>query len=294
MLFSRSGRSIFPLLPPYAAHAPNPNQGHIIALPPDGLTPYLGLRARLSQVWINRWTILLLLVLVRVLLAASGLQADMSTAKREALSACTSVESMGSSMASMPHYLSQGVNELTATGVEKAVSGLKSMLMLTITGVEELVLFIIKVLYQTYLCLFTLAVRGSVHVAVGVIKEAADFLNSTVKEVGDDIGKAVSTFESAFNKFLDGVNTVASAFGASVPTLTSTARSALWRTFSCLLQLIKGLTSSIVPFRPSMKSIISHKRSCAHLLKRSKSSSMNLSEHTLSIDLCYRFQQRNS
>ncbi|KAF7164214.1 hypothetical protein CNMCM5623_008879 [Aspergillus felis] len=219
MLFSRSGRSIFPLLPPYAAHAPSPNQGHIITLPPDGLTPYLGLRARLSQVWINRWTILLLLVLVRVLLAASGLQADMSTAKREALSACTSVESMGSSMASMPHYLSQGVNELTATGVEKAVSGLKSMLMLTITGVEELVLFIIKVLYQTYLCLFTLAVRGSVHVAVGVIEEAADFLNSTVKEVGDDIGKAVSTFESAFNKFLDGVNTVASAFGASVPTL---------------------------------------------------------------------------
>ncbi|EAW10558.1 pheromone-regulated protein PRM1 [Aspergillus clavatus NRRL 1] len=188
-------------------------------MPPDGLTPYLGLRARLSQVWINRWTILLLLVLVRVLMAASGLQADMGTAKREALSACSSVESMGSSMASMPHYLSQGVNELTASGVETAVSGLKSMLMLTVTGVEELVLFIIKVLYQTYLCLFTLAVRGSVHVAVGVIKDAADFLNSTVKEVGDDIGKVVSTFEDGFNKFLDSVNSVASVFGGSVPTL---------------------------------------------------------------------------
>ncbi|KAG9706476.1 hypothetical protein KCU77_g22649, partial [Aureobasidium melanogenum] len=33
------------------------------------LTPYLGLRARLSQVWINRWTILILLVLIRALLA---------------------------------------------------------------------------------------------------------------------------------------------------------------------------------------------------------------------------------
>ncbi|CRK20811.1 hypothetical protein BN1723_012162 [Verticillium longisporum] len=35
-------------------------------------TPYLSLRSRLSQIWINRWTILLLLVLVRVLLMVAG------------------------------------------------------------------------------------------------------------------------------------------------------------------------------------------------------------------------------
>src|SRR5699024_2039788 len=122
---------------------------------PHGITPYLGLRSRLSQVWINRWTILLLLILARVLIAVSGLESDMGSAKREALSACTSVESMGSSMASMPHYLSRGVNELTASSVEVAVSALKSTLMLMVTGVEEIVLFIINVMYQTYLCLIT-------------------------------------------------------------------------------------------------------------------------------------------
>jgi hypothetical protein len=36
------------------------------------LTPYLGLRARLSQVWLNRWTVLLLLVLARTLIAVAG------------------------------------------------------------------------------------------------------------------------------------------------------------------------------------------------------------------------------
>ncbi|PLB35108.1 pheromone-regulated protein PRM1 [Aspergillus candidus] len=207
-------RSIFPLLPPYS-HDPHGSQFRH----PDDLTPYLGLRARLSQVWINRWTILLLLVLVRVLIAVTGMETDMDKAHADALRACTTVESMGSSMASMPHYMAQGVNEVTASSVEHAVHALQSVLMLSLTAVEELVLFFIKVMYQTYLCLFTLAVRGSVQVAVGVIKDATEFLNSTVKEIGHDISKTVDTFESGLNKFLDGINSVASAFGGDVPKL---------------------------------------------------------------------------
>lgn len=219
MVFSKSGRTIFPLLPPYGAHDPNRADGRIIPINPYGITPFLGLRSRLSQVWLNRWTILLLLILARVLIAISGLNSDMGSAKREALSACTSVESMGSAMASMPHYLSRGVNELTASSVESAVHGLQSMLLMTLTGVEEILIFVINVMYQTYLCLITMAVRGSVHVAVGVLEDAADFLNSTVKTIGHDIHDTVDTFEDGLNKFLDGINSVASAFGGSVPTL---------------------------------------------------------------------------
>src|SRR5436853_7801841 len=59
-------------------------------------TPYLGLRARLSQIWINKWTVLLLLVLARVLLAVNNLDSDIAQAKSKALSSCTSVENVGS------------------------------------------------------------------------------------------------------------------------------------------------------------------------------------------------------
>ncbi|KAJ9353950.1 plasma membrane fusion protein prm1 [Paecilomyces variotii] len=218
MPFLRSGRSIFPLLPPYAAHDP---QGSAQPLHPDGITPYLGLRSRLSQVWINRWTILLLLVLARTLLAVSSLNNDMASAKREALSACTTVESMGSAMASMPHYMSQGVNELTASGVEKAVNGLMSMLTLTVTGVEELVVFFINTMTSTYLCLITLAVRGSAEVALSLIKDASDFLNKTLPDIGSDIHSTIDTFQSSLNDFIKDINSVTSALGADkqIPTL---------------------------------------------------------------------------
>ena len=179
----------------------------------QNITPYLGLRSRLSQVWINRWTILLFLVLVRVLIAVAGLNYDIASAKTEAMSACSSVEDMGSTMASMPHYLAAGVNELAASGVEKAVHGLMSMLTLTITGVEELIIFFVHIMTSTYLCLITLLVRGALHVALKVIEEAADFLNNTLRGISDDLGKAVGGFEKDFNKFTGALNSVPKIFG---------------------------------------------------------------------------------
>ncbi|ERF74229.1 Plasma membrane fusion protein PRM1 [Endocarpon pusillum Z07020] len=176
------------------------------------ITPYLGLRARLSQVWINRWTILLLLVLARSLIAVSGLKNDLDSARREALSACSSVESMGSAMASMPHYMAQGVNELTATGVERAVNGLMEMTTMSVTGVEEIVLFVINMMTSTYVCLITLAVGGSLHVALKVVEDAQDALNKAIDGIGEDMGKAVQGFEDTYKSFIDALDKVSLGF----------------------------------------------------------------------------------
>lgn len=192
----------------YAAH-PSPRPA------PDPLpylTPYLGLRARLSQIWINRWTVLLLLVLIRTLFAIASLDDNLGSARKQALSACNSVEHAGSVMASMPHYMSDGVNQLTADGIDKAIDGLKSMLLLTVTGVEEIILFIINLLTSTYVCLITFAIAGSLHVAIDIAEDVGDFLNSTVKAIGHDIGDAVDDFDDGFNKFLAGITDVGSFF----------------------------------------------------------------------------------
>ncbi|KAL8788124.1 MAG: hypothetical protein Q9213_001882 [Squamulea squamosa] len=177
------------------------------------ITPYLGLRARLSQIWINRWTILLFLILVRLLIAIAGLTGDIGSAKSEALSACTGVESAASSMASMPHYMSRGVNELAASGVEKAVRGLQSMLFMTITGVEELVVFFINMLTSTYLCLITLVVSGSLHTALKIIEDAEGFLNKTLGDIGRNIHKDIDGFSNDLNKFTGALNSVPQLFG---------------------------------------------------------------------------------
>ena len=227
-------------------------------LPPPNtaqtITPYLGLRARLSQVWINRWTVLLFLVLVRILIAISGLNNDLGSAKTEAMSACSGVESMGSAIASMPQYLAAGVNELAASGVEKAVYGLMSMLLLTITGIEELFLFYIHMLTQTYECLLTLVVEGSIQAVIQVIEDASKSLNLTIQGITNDIGNTVNTFETDFNKFTSGLNSIPQAFGAKgggVPTINvndSLAKLNSIQLSDDLKQKLTTLNSSLPPF----------------------------------------------
>ncbi|KAI9644323.1 plasma membrane fusion protein prm1 [Ciborinia camelliae] len=199
---------------PYGVYL-NTNAPNINAAPADDYyTPYLGLRARLSQTWINKWTVLLLLIIVRLLISLASIKDDIASAKTEALSACTSVESVGSTMASMPHYLSQGVNKMAADGITKAVNGLMQMLYLSLTGVEEIVLFVIHMMTSTYMCLITLAISGSLEVAIEMIEEVGAFMNKSIATITGDMSSGLKTFEDDLNSFLSKIN-IGGIFGKS-------------------------------------------------------------------------------
>jgi len=191
--------------------------GEINNTPPSTIpqyTPYLGLRARLSQTLINRWTILLFLIIVRLLLATKDITYDIGTAKTEALSACTSVENVGSAMASMPHYLADGVNAMAADGVTKAVNGLMEMLTLTVTGVEEMVKFYIDFLISNYVCLITFAVGGSLHAVIDVIEKVGAFVNQSIGDITSSMSSDITTFQNDLNTFLSAIN-IGGIFGSS-------------------------------------------------------------------------------
>lgn len=165
-----------------------------------GVTPYLGLQARLSQVWFNKWTVLLILVLVRVIILTSSLNTDLGDAKVKALSACSKVEDIGSAMASMPHYLSAGVNSLAADGISKTVRGMVEVLGMILTGVQALLMFIINMYIGTYVCLATALIHGTFDVAAGAIKGVTDGINKAVDSVAGDISKDAKAFQDTINK----------------------------------------------------------------------------------------------
>lgn len=169
-------------------------------------TPYLGLRSRLSQIWINRWTILLLLVLVRVLLLIVSLNGNVGDAKEKALSACTKVEDVGSSMASAPHYLSRGVNDMAGSGIEAAVSAMVWTIDIILQGVEGIIFFFINFLIGTYVCLLTALVKGSLDVVASVTEDVGKKLNDLIDDATDDIESIGNDIQDGINDVLDGVN----------------------------------------------------------------------------------------
>lgn len=172
------------------------------------------MRARLSQIWLNRWTILLALIIVRVLIAVASLDDSLDTGRREALSACAGVESMGSAMVSLPHYMAQGVNEVTGKGVEHAVNGLQKVLVLGMQAIEEIVIFVVHLLISTYVCLFTFAIKSSLGTVIDAAKDTTDFLNDNLKKVADSIEDDVKKFQDTLNGWADGLNSIGNFFGS--------------------------------------------------------------------------------
>ncbi|CAH0041579.1 unnamed protein product [Clonostachys solani] len=179
------------------------------------ITPYLGLRSRLSQIWINRWTVLLLLVLVRVVILIGQLNSNVDDAKDKALSACTKVEDLGSAMASMPHYLSLGVNDMAATGIEKAVDAMLVMLDLLMTGVEAMIYFFISFLVGTYTCLLTALVHGALDVVASVTEDATKAFNTIIDSATGEIQTISGGLEKTLNDITKGIED--SIFGSILP-----------------------------------------------------------------------------
>ncbi|AEO71911.1 uncharacterized protein THITE_2133195 [Thermothielavioides terrestris NRRL 8126] len=167
------------------------------------ITPYLGLRARMSQLWFNRWTVLLLLVLIRVVLLTGTLNDNIGDAKVKALAACTKVEDIGSAMASMPHYLSVGVNALASDGITKAVSGMTQVLMMILTGVENLIFFVINMYIGTYACLIAALIHGGLDVSVKVVDGATKIMNDAIDTITGEISDTISHVQDALNALPD-------------------------------------------------------------------------------------------
>ncbi|KAI1109234.1 hypothetical protein F5Y14DRAFT_40882 [Nemania sp. NC0429] len=168
--------------------------------PPQQITPYLGLRSRLSQVWFNKWTILILLVLVQFLLTVGTLNDNLTQAKTKALSACTKVEDVGSAFASMPHYLSVGVNELTASTITHSVQALMAVLDMILTGIESLVLFVIAFMTDTYACLISMVIHGGLNATALAVEKTTDVVNEAIDGVADGISGAAEGIQKVIDK----------------------------------------------------------------------------------------------
>jgi hypothetical protein len=104
---------------------------------------------------------------------------------------------------------------MAAAGVTKAVGALMDMLMLTVTGVEEIVLFVINLLTSTYVCLITLVVGGALHAALDIIDKAGEFLNKTISAVTGELSGGISSFQNEMNSFLSTLSDISGFFGGS-------------------------------------------------------------------------------
>lgn len=191
--------------------------------------PHLQLAARLSQIWLNQWTILLILVLVRLLFAARTVRQNINSGLADLTVACRELQVASSTAVSMPHYLAQGTNSLIKHSIDGSVSGLSYIAISLLTAVEELVLFLVDTFKNTYLCLLKFAINGSLDSVVNAVEEVGDYVNSTLSSISKDITAGVSDANQVLNKISSIIEKAASFLGENIdiPTINITQVSEL-------------------------------------------------------------------
>lgn len=178
----------------------------------DSVTPYIGLRARLSQVWLNEYTVFLILVIIKIALFRSSLTSSLTTAEKYTLNSCKSAENLSSSAASAPHYLAIGANSLISKGITITRQGLIEMLIMSLTVIEQLVLFLISMMVGTYTCLLTVAVDTAANTAINATEAIISYVDDALDTVVTGIEDGVDALQTAINSVSSAFNSIASAF----------------------------------------------------------------------------------
>ncbi|KAJ4422052.1 plasma membrane fusion protein prm1 [Gnomoniopsis sp. IMI 355080] len=184
---------------------------------PGEITPYIGLRSRLTQIPINRWTTLLMLVLARLIILFESLNTNLASAQDEAAAACLNVEEIGSAMASMPHYVSVGVNKLVAMGITDTLRGLIKILVMILSGVLEMLMFIIERTYGTIVCVADSFIKGLIALAAAAVEGLLQDIDDDLRVVAGGVSDALDDFSTALDGAIDAENWL----GFKVPSLSS-------------------------------------------------------------------------
>ncbi|KAH3681904.1 hypothetical protein WICPIJ_007124 [Wickerhamomyces pijperi] len=185
-------------------------------------TPYLTLGDRVSQVWLNKYTIALLLLAIKLLMFQTSLQNSINSAKEYTLNSCPTIDSYASNALSLPHYLSKSANYMIEKSVEEINEKTLETLKMILTASEYMVIFAINMVVGTYACVLVSTVDGAVDVAVNGTETLITYVNDTLGAITDDIEEGLSDVSSVLNHLISAGEKVKDFFTGSSSDSNST------------------------------------------------------------------------
>lgn len=169
-------------------------------------TAYLKLKARLSQVWLNKYTIVLILMAIKLFIFGISLKHSLHAAQYYTLSSCSTIDSLASNVVSIPHYLSRSANHLIERSVEGINDATVDSVQMTITIAENLIVFALELMLGTYTCLLTAAVDAVVDVAIDTSGEVIGWVNDTLGTATEEVEDGLQDISGYINDFLGAVD----------------------------------------------------------------------------------------
>lgn len=162
----------------------------------------------LSQVWFNKYTLILVLMTIKIYLFTSSILSNLTNFKSYTESICTSLDTYSTVIASLPEQLSKVINHMVASTLNSMkMQSLKTLISI-ITIIKLLIVFYIDIFLGTYVCLLTAAVGGTVDFALDSTQVVLKSVNETIISISEDIQDGLNGLLKVINKLLSGVDKV--------------------------------------------------------------------------------------
>lgn len=176
-------------------------------------TSYLQLRDRLSQVWLNKYTIALSLAMVKLLFFSKSIGNSIKQSENYILSHCNAIDSIyAETIGSTPHYMAVLGNFLVKEALIQSVKATLTTLTLLVNASEGLLNFVIDLYLGTYACLIISAVDGSVDVATNATEQLIEAVNNSVSAIANDIDDGLDDISKVVNKIISAAHKVEDLF----------------------------------------------------------------------------------
>lgn len=174
---------------------------------------YLTLNDRLSQIWLNKYTLVLVLAAFKILLFSNSVKNALHIIKDYINSNCSVIDSIYSkTMNDTPHYLGVMGNYLMEEAMIQSVKTSLTTLSLLVYASEELLRFMIDLYLGTFECLLVSTVDGAVDVATNTTEKLLGLVNSSVNAIANDLDDGLDDLSKIMNKVISAADKIESFF----------------------------------------------------------------------------------
>ncbi|KAM0754021.1 hypothetical protein T439DRAFT_169746 [Meredithblackwellia eburnea MCA 4105] len=227
----------------------------------DNPQPYLGPKAHQSQSLLTQPFLSLILLLASLSLLVQSVPFLVRDAKLVFSAACRGTEDSAGTMASLPHFVADGVNRANRDLVDDVVAKARETIDFLLVALEAVAVFIVDLYKSLFLCLLDLVIHGSLSLLIAGVQEAEEFVTSLFQGVRTDVQDAIEGVNSALNSSvavldkIPGVNLKAPQI--DVPTLSSLENVTIPSTFVTSLESLNSSIPTLSQLRTTVNNLIS-------------------------------------
>lgn len=168
---------------------------------------YLNLPEILTQVYLNKYAILLILILIKLILLETSILDNLDLVLLDN-SICDNGE-IQPVLNTIHYMIVDSLQTLEAAGIVSII--------LTLKVIKQLALFFIELFFGTYICLINAALKGSTEAALDASEGVIRAVNATVVSATNDIESALKGLSLIINDLVTGFSAIKNIFTGSKP-----------------------------------------------------------------------------